>query len=157
MLVYHGTNWLYRFEIEPINEDVFTITDYDGSVADIDDSPYGIGLYCSSNIDDTDEYQYCATAHIESTDIVDFDSTKFHENGDSYEGSVYRLLQTHNAINCHMNRARHFKVCLDMSLNQDVKAVNIDGTIIIFDQNIIDWGTINVNENIQCVPFDPFK
>ena len=92
-----------------------------------------------------------------SCDVIDFDIDNFNVDSESFEGSVYRLLEKHNAIDNNLNRARYFKTCIDIALNTDVKAVKVDGTVVVYDLNAITWETIDVNEQVQCVPYDPFK
>ncbi|MFY0656242.1 MAG: hypothetical protein JXR12_05760 [Neptunomonas phycophila] len=156
MLAYRGTDWLYQFDINPIEDDLYEIEEYDGTITEIEHSEYGLGLYFYANIEETDEYQYSASASIE-TDVVDFDLSEFNTDSDSVEGSVYRLLDTHNANDNKINRARYFKTCIDIVLNTDVKAINVNGTVVVYDLSTIKWETINVNEQVLCVPYDPFK
>ena len=156
MIVYRGTDWLYHFEMTPVSDILFTVDEYDGWITDITNSMFGVGLYFYSDIDMTRDYQYSVTASIDD-DIVEFSMSNFNEDSYSVEGSVYRLLQTHDAINNNTNRARFFKSCLEIVLNKDIKAVNVDGTIVVYDLNEITWDSIDVNENVLCVPYDPFK
>ena len=154
MLAYRGTNWLYHFEIDPIDDTVFDIIEYDEWITDIEHSWYGLGLYFYTDILDTREFQYTAVADI---DAVTFDVSEFNESSDSYEGSVYRLLVKHDAITNPINRARYFKTCLDIVLNTDVKAIKISDMVVVYELQSIRWDIIEVNDKIQYISEDPFQ
>lgn len=156
MLVYRGTNWLYQFDINPIEDNLYEIVEFDGTINDVDDSEFGLGLYFKTEIEETEDFQYSACAEIEA-EVIEFDINEFNANSDSYEGSVYRLIKTHNAVDNKLNRARYFKTCIDIALNTDVKAIKVNGTVVVYDLSVIKWETIDVNEQVLCVPFDPFK
>ena len=153
MLAYRGTNWLYHFEVDPIDDTVFDIDEYDDWMTDIECSVFGLGLYFYSDIDDTREYQYTAVADI---DAVEFNVKEFHENSESFEGSVYRMLMVHDAIDNNVNRARYFKTCLDIVLNTDVKAIKVADMVVVYELQTIKWDIIEVNDEIQCISSDPF-
>lgn len=156
MLVYRGTNWLYQFDINPIEDNLYEIVEFDGTINDVDDSEFGLGLYFKTEIEETEDFQYSACAEIDA-EVIQFDINEFNANSDSYEGSVYRLIKTHNAVDNKLNRARYFKTCIDIALNTDVKAIKVNGTVVVYDLSVIKWETIDVNEQVLCVPFDPFK
>lgn len=156
MLVYRGTNWLYQFDINPIEDNLYEIVEFDGTINDVDDSEFGLGLYFKTEIEETEDFQYSACAEIDA-EVIEFDINEFNANSDSYEGSVYRLIKTHNAVDNKLNRARYFKTCIDIALNTDVKAIKVNGTVVVYDLSVIKWETIDVNEQVLCVPFDPFK
>ena len=50
MLVYRGTNWLYQFDINPIEDNLYEIVEFDGTINDVDDSEFGLGLYFKTEI-----------------------------------------------------------------------------------------------------------
>lgn len=156
MLVYRGTNWLYQFDINPIEDNLYEIVEFDGTINDVVDSEFGLGLYFNTEIEETEDFQYSACAEIDA-EVIEFDINEFNANSDSYEGSVYRLIKTHNAVDNKLNRARYFKTCIDIALNTDVKAIKVNGTVVVYDLSVIKWETIDVNEQVLCVPFDPFK
>lgn len=154
MKIFRGTDWIHQFDVTQNDNGKYRILSYDGSIDDLGSSPFGVGLYFTEDIEDVDCHQYVVTANIDC-DVVYFNIDDFRYDAQTVEGSVYRMLQQHSQLKQDLNRARYFKTYLDVVLNGDIKAVIIDGIVVVYDLSLINWETIN--DNIQCIPFDPFK